>query len=100
MNSSCCAPADFERTEQRLPFHGVAHGAFQMVAGEVAFNQVVLHPLMNRLDRQRFIVLPRQDYDGHIWRLLQYGAKSRSAVAVGKIQVQQHDRGRLLGHRR
>jgi hypothetical protein len=41
-----------------------------MMAGELALHQIILHPLMQRLDRQRFIVLPGKDDHRHVRSLL------------------------------
>ena len=84
--------AHLQRAQQRLPFHGVAHGPVQPAAGDGAFHQVVLYALMQGLHGQRFVVLSRQDDDGHIRRLFQHLAKGFRSLAVGKVQVQQDDR--------
>ncbi len=49
--------AHLQRAQQSLPLHRIAHGPFQTAAGDCAFYQIILHPLMQGLRRQRFIVL-------------------------------------------
>ncbi len=61
--------AHLQGAKQRLPFHGVAHGALQLAAGDIAFDQVVLHTLVHGLHGQRFVVLAGEDYHRHVREL-------------------------------
>ncbi len=88
--------SDVQGAQQPLAFHGVADGALQLLAGNVAFDQVVLHSLMHRLDGQRFIVLAGKHHHRHVGRVLHDAAKGFRSVAVGQVQIQQHDGGCLL----
>ena len=40
--------ADFERAQQRLPLDRISHRSFQIAAGHVALDQIILHALVNR----------------------------------------------------
>lgn len=88
--------AHLQGTQQRLAFHGVAHGPIQSTAGDGAFHQIVLHALMEGLDGECFVVLSRQDDDGHIRGFLQHLAKGFRSLAVRKVQVEQDDGGRFV----
>ncbi len=76
---------DVESAQHPLPFHRVAEGALQLFAGDVAFDQVVLHALVDGFHRQSRIVLTRKDHHRHIGRLLPDPAKGFGAVAVGQV---------------
>ncbi len=89
-------PAHVESGQQCLALDRITHGACQLFAVEIPFDQVVLHALMDRAGRQFFVVLPGEHDDGHAGRLLEHLAVGFRAVTVGKIQVEQHH-GRL-GH--
>ncbi len=91
--------ADFQRPQQRLPFDGVAHGALQILAGDVALDQVILHAVMDGLHGQHFVILAGEHDDRDIGRVFHEAAESFSAVAVGKVQVEQHQRRRFPGQR-
>ena len=83
---------DFQRAQQSLPFDCIAEGALQLLAGDVAFDQVVLNALVDGIDGQRLVVVPGKDHHRHMRSLLHDAMKSCRAMAVGKIQVEQHQR--------
>ena len=89
--------AHLERPNQGLPFDGIPHDAVQMTTGDIAFHQIILHPLMQRLHGQLFVILAGKDHDRHAGRFLQYFAERIRAATVGKIQIEQHHRRRMLG---
>ena len=82
---------DFEGAQKSLPFDGVADGALEVLARDIALDQVVLNALMDRLHRQDFIVLAGKHNDRNVGRVLHDPAKRIGAAAVGKVQIQQHD---------
>jgi hypothetical protein len=88
-----------QRPQQPLPFHGIAYGPLQMLAGDVAFNQVILHSLVDRLEGQSLIVLAGEHHHRHIGRVFQHAAEGFRAAAVGQVQVQQHHGGCFPGQR-
>src|SRR6266404_7991117 len=53
---------NFQRTQQRLPFYGITHGTFQLLAGNVALDQVVLDAQVYGLHGQRLVVLTGKDH--------------------------------------
>jgi hypothetical protein len=87
---------DFQRTQQRLPFYGITHGTFQLLAGNVPLDQVVLDAQVYGLHGQRLVVLTGQDHHRHIGRLFHDLSESFRAAAVGQVQIQQHHRRRFL----
>jgi hypothetical protein len=89
--------SDFECAHKGLPFHGIADGPLQMLAGDVAFDQIVLNSLMDRLHGQRFIILAGKHDDRYVGRVLHNSTKGFRAAAIGKVQIQQHDGGRFPG---
>ncbi len=90
---------DVECAQQRLPFHRIAHRPFQMLTGDVALDQVVLHALVHGLHREHFVVLAGKNYHRHVGSLLDDAPESFGAMAVRQIQIQQHQRGRLCRQR-
>jgi hypothetical protein len=64
-----------------------------LFAGDVAFDQVVLNAHVDGFERQRLIVLPRKDHHRYVRSLLHDPTKGFCAVAVGKVQVEQYQRG-------
>jgi hypothetical protein len=65
-------------------------------AGDAAFYQVILRSLLQGFNRQSLVVLPRQHDDRHVRRFFQQPAEGLGALAVGKIQIEQHQRRRLF----
>lgn len=88
---------DLERAQKPLPFHRVADGSLQVLAGNVAFEQIVLHSLMHCLHGQGFVVLAGKHNYGHVRSVIHHTTKGFGAAAVGQVQVQQHDGGRFFG---
>ncbi len=88
-------PAYFERSQQRLALNCVPHGAIELAVAEVAFDEIVLHALVKRFDRQPLIVLPRENDYRNFGCLGQHPAKCLRTLAVGEIQVEQHERRRF-----
>ena len=84
---------DIQSAQQPLSFHRIADGTLQLFAGDLTFDQVVLNTEVDGFERQRLIVLPRKDHHRHVRRLLHDPAKGFCAVTVGKVQVEQYQRG-------
>ena len=84
---------DIQRAQQSLPFHRIADGTLQLFAGHVAFDQAVLNAVADGFERQRLIVLTRKDHHRHVRSLLHDPAKGFCAVAVGKVRIEQYQRG-------
>ena len=53
---------------------------------------------MQRFHGEFFVILAGEDHDRHAGRFLQYFAERIRAATVGKIQIQQHHRRRMLGY--
>jgi hypothetical protein len=79
---------DFKRPYQRLPFHRIADGAFQMLAREIAFDQIVLYTVMHRLHRQYFVILAGKHNHRHVGRMFHDPAEGFRPAAIGQVQVQ------------
>ena len=70
-------PAHVERGQQSLAFNGIAHGARQLLAVEIALDQVILDSLMDRVDRQ---CLRRPARKARRW-----GRRARPRARCGKF---------------
>jgi len=71
---------------------------FQVIAGDLILDEVVLHALMKRFDSQFFVILTGQNDDGHIVWFVEQGSEGLRSMAVRKIKVQQYQSGRILAH--
>ena len=75
-----------------LPFQSIAHGAHEEGTGHLAFDQVVLCPLLHRLHGDRLIVQTGHDDDGNVVEPSGDLVKSgQTTTAVRKGEIEQHD---------
>ena len=82
-----------------MPLHGIAHGAFQVIARDLTLDQVVLDALVKSFNSEFFIILTRQNNYRHIRRLVEDRSEGLRSMAVGKIQIKQYKSRRILSHR-
>jgi hypothetical protein len=90
---------DLKGAQQPLAFDRIADRALQMFARDIAFDQVILHSLMYRLDGQPLVVLAGKHDYRDAWRVFEDTAKGFGAAAIGQVQVEQNHRGRFPGQR-
>ena len=75
-----------------MPFDSVTERPHQGVRFDLAFDQIILGPLLDSRHGNRLIIQPGEDNDRAIWHLRLHPVKSgQAAVAVGQRQIQQHD---------
>jgi len=79
-----------------LPGHGFAldgipHGPHQELAFDLAFDEVILCPLVDGLHGELGVIEAAQDDDGHLWGPGVKAGKGLEAVAIGQGQIGEND---------
>ena len=72
-----------------LAFDGVPHGARNLPAVGLAFDQVVLDAFLDRGESQAFVIGARQYHDRQVRRRMERAPEGFRPGAVGQRQVQQ-----------
>jgi hypothetical protein len=78
----------FEGAQQALPFDSVMQGALQLLAGDLAFDEIVLHPQVHGFDGEILVLLPGEYDHRNSWGFLHNAPEGFRSMTVRQVQIE------------